>query len=74
MQVSIPDLEEPESKKDRKIILRKEKLKNKRKEKKKRTCRSKKDKRRRIIKKSNSKDWFGKNIYTGRDYCGSVVG
>jgi len=43
-------------------------------EKKKRTCRSKKDKRRRNIKKSNSKDWFGKNRYTERDYCGSVVG
>jgi len=71
MQASIPDLEKPESKKDRKIILREEKLNNKRKKKKKRTCRSKKGK---IIKKSNSKDWFGKNKYTGRDYCGNVVG
>jgi len=35
MQASIPDLEKPENKKDRKTILREEKLKEERREKKK---------------------------------------
>jgi len=73
MQTGILDLKEFISKKDRRIILREEKLKKKREERK--TSRSKKDgEKRRSIERDVSENWFRKNRYTRIDYSRGVVG
>ena len=74
MQAGILDLEKLESKKDKKMILKKEKLKKeRRKEEEARTYESKKGRRRRIVKKSNGKNWFGEYKYIGKDYSRSII-
>ena len=69
MQASILDLEGLESKRDRKMILREEKLKKE----KKRIYTSKKGKKIRIVKKSNSKYQFEENRYVEENYSRSFV-
>ena len=56
------------------MILKKEKLKKeRRKEEEARTYESKKGRRRRIVKKSNGKNWFGEYKYIGKDYSRSII-
>ena len=68
MQAGI--LNQEKHKKDRKIILREEKVK---KEKKNKDGICKKDKGR-ITKKNTGKNWFGKDRHAGRNYSGRIVG
>ena len=73
MQAGILDLEKLESKKDKKMILKKEKLKKKRKKEKEARIYESKKGRRRIVKKSNGKNWFGEYKYIGKDYSRSII-
>ena len=64
MQANILNLEGPKSKKDRRMILSKEK----RKRKKKKTSKSKKGEKRKIVERNNSKDWVGEDKYIRKSF------